>query len=310
MLQINLFIVLFVVQFFVLLDGVMVIELEVCGCDLVDSLWLVKVLLENLQLICDVYFDYFCVGVQVVIIVSYQVILVGFVVCGLDEVQFWVLIGKSVELVCKVCEVYFVENLQVGMLLVVGLVGLYGVFFVDGLEYCGDYQCSVVEFQVFYCLCVEVLLDVGVDLLVCEILLLFVEIQVLVVLLQEYFCVCVWYFFMLCDVEYFSDGMLLCEVMVVLVDNLQVVVVGINCIVLENMFVVLVYLYSLMVLLLVVYFNFGEYYDVVSKIWYYYGEVCVSLVDYLLQWLVVGVKLIGGCCCIMLKDIVVFNVKC
>lgn len=194
------------------------------------------------------------------------------------------------------------------MFLVVGFVGFYGVYLVDGFEYCGDYYCSVEVFQVFYCLCVEVLLDVGVDLLVCEILLNFFEIEVLVELLIVYLCVWVWFLFILCDSEYLSDGMLLCDVVVLLVGYLQVVVLGINCIVLENIIVVLQYLYGLMVLLLVVYLNLGEYYDVVSKIWYYYGEYCVQLVDYLLQWQVAGVWLIGGCCCIMFVDIVVLKV--
>lgn len=72
----------------------------------------------------------------------------------------------------------------------------------------------------FYCLCVEVLLDVGVDLLVCEILLNFFEIEVLVELLIVYLCVWVWFLFILCDSEYLSDGMLLCDVVVLLVGYL------------------------------------------------------------------------------------------
>lgn len=45
-----------------LLDGAMATELEARGCNLVDSLWLVKVLVENSEFIREVYFDYYRAG--------------------------------------------------------------------------------------------------------------------------------------------------------------------------------------------------------------------------------------------------------
>ena len=50
----------------------MATELEARGCDLADSLWSAKVLLENPQLIRDVHLDYFRAGAQVAITASYQ----------------------------------------------------------------------------------------------------------------------------------------------------------------------------------------------------------------------------------------------
>lgn len=86
---------------FVLLDGAMATELEARGCNLADSLWSARVLLENPQLIRDVHLDYFRAGAQVAITASYQATPAGFAACGLDEAQSKALIGKSVELARK-----------------------------------------------------------------------------------------------------------------------------------------------------------------------------------------------------------------
>lgn len=93
-------------QPFVLLDGAMATELEARGCNLADSLWSAKVLLENPQLIRDVHLDYFRAGAQVAITASYQATPAGFAARGLDEAQSKALIGKSVELARKAREAY------------------------------------------------------------------------------------------------------------------------------------------------------------------------------------------------------------
>jgi len=46
-------------QPFVVLDGAMATELEARGCNLADSLWSAKVLVENPDLIRDVHLDYY-----------------------------------------------------------------------------------------------------------------------------------------------------------------------------------------------------------------------------------------------------------
>ncbi|STV20935.1 Homocysteine S-methyltransferase [Klebsiella pneumoniae] len=148
--QTNPFTALLAAQPFVLLDGAMATELEARGCDLADSLWSAKVLLENPQLIRDVHLDYFRAGAQVAITASYQATPAGFAARGLDEAQSRALIGKSVELARKAREAYLAENPQAGTLLVAGSVGPYGAFLADGSEYRGDYQRSAAEFQAFH----------------------------------------------------------------------------------------------------------------------------------------------------------------
>lgn len=57
---------------FILLDGAMATELEARGCNLADSLWSAKVLVDNPELIREVHLDYFRAGAQVAITASYQ----------------------------------------------------------------------------------------------------------------------------------------------------------------------------------------------------------------------------------------------
>lgn len=81
-------------------------SLEARGCNLADSLWSAKVLMENPELIRDVHLDYYRAGAQVAITASYQATPAGFAARGLDEAQSRALIGKSVELARKAREAY------------------------------------------------------------------------------------------------------------------------------------------------------------------------------------------------------------
>lgn len=290
-------------QPFIVLDGAMATELEARGCHLADSLWSAKVLVENPELIREVHLDYFRAGAQVAITASYQATAAGFAARGYDEAQSRALIGKSVELARKAREAYLAENPQAGTLLVAGSVGPYGAYLADGSEYRGDYVCSAAEFSDFHCSRVEALLDAGADLLACETLPSFAEINALAELLKSYPRAKAWFSFTLRDSEHLSDGTPLREVVAALADNPQIVALGINCIALENTTAALAHLHTLTALPLVVYPNSGEHYDAVSKTWHHHGEACETLAGYLPQWIAAGAKLIGGCCRTTPKDI-------
>ncbi|ECZ9899336.1 hypothetical protein AXS94_21600 [Salmonella enterica subsp. enterica serovar Typhimurium] len=51
-------------QDILLLDGAMATELEARGCNLADSLWSAKVLVENPELIREVHLDYYRMAAQ------------------------------------------------------------------------------------------------------------------------------------------------------------------------------------------------------------------------------------------------------
>lgn len=281
---------------FVLLDGAMATELEGRGCNLADSLWSAKVLMENPTLIRDVHLDYFRAGARVAITASYQATPAGFAARGLNEAQSRALIVRSVALAQAARELYLAENSQAGTLLVVGSVGPYGAYLADGSEYRGDYQRSAEEFQAFHRPRVEALLEAGADLLACETLPSFAEISALAELLTAYPTARAWFSFTLRDAQHLSDGTPLRDVIAMLAHYPQVIAVGINCIALESTNDALRYLHSLTTLPLVVYPNSGEHYDAVSKTWHRHGEACDTLAHHLPQWLEAGARLIGGCC--------------
>ena len=295
---------------FVLLDGAMATELEARGCDLADSLWSAKVLMENPQLIYDVHLDYFRAGAQVAITASYQATPEGFAARGLDETQSRALIARSVELARQARDAYRAENPAAKGLLIAGSIGPYGAYLADGSEYRGDYQRSAQVFQDFHRPRIDALLEAGADLLACETLPSFDEIRALAQLLVEYPVAQAWFSFTLRDSQHLSDGTPLRDVLAFLADYPQILAVGINCIALENTVDALSYLHSQTSLPLVVYPNSGEHYDAVTKTWHHHGEACATLEGYLPEWRAAGAKLIGGCCRTTPKDIAALKAHC
>lgn len=290
-------------QPYVVLDGALATELEARGCNLADSLWSAKVLMENPELIYQVHLDYFRAGAQCAITASYQATPAGFAARGLDEAQSCALIARSVELARQAREDFLKEQPQAAPLLVAGSVGPYGAFLADGAEYRGDYQLSEAAFNAFHRPRVAALLAAGADLLACETLPSLAEARALAALLTEFPAARAWFSFTLRDSEHISDGSPLGEVVEALKDNPQIVALGINCIALEKTTAALSHLHSLTPLPLVVYPNSGEEYDAASKTWRHRGHACHTLEHYLPAWREAGAKLIGGCCRTTPQDI-------
>jgi len=290
-------------QPYVVLDGALATELEARGCNLADSLWSAKVLMENPELIYQVHLDYFRAGAQCAITASYQATPAGFAARGLDEAQSCALIARSVELARQAREAFLKEQPQAAPLLVAGSVGPYGAFLADGAEYRGDYQLSEAAFNAFHRPRVAALLAAGADLLACETLPSLAEARALAALLTEFPAARAWFSFTLRDSEHISDGSPLGEVVEALKDNPQIVALGINCITLEKTTAALSHLHSLTPLPLVVYPNSGEEYDAASKTWRHRGHACHTLEHYLPAWREAGAKLIGGCCRTTPQDI-------
>jgi len=290
------------------LDGALATELEARGCDLTDSLWSAKVLMENPELIYQVHYDYFSAGAQCAITASYQATPQGFATRGLDAAQSQALIARSVELAARARTDYLALHPQSGKLLIAGSVGPYGAYLADGSEYRGDYQLPHVEMMAFHRPRMAALVAAGVDLLACETLPSFAEIKALAELLQEFPATPAWFSFTLRDSEHLSDGTPLSEVVALLATTPQVVAMGINCIALESVTAALTTLNALTTAPLVIYPNSGEHYDASSKTWSNDADGC-SLSDKLPQWHAAGAKLIGGCCRTTPADIAAI-VKC
>lgn len=277
------------------LDGAMATELEARGCDLTDALWSAKVLLENPELIYQVHLDYFKAGAQVAITASYQATPQGFAKRGLNEAESLALIARSVELASRARADYQSEQTHPEALLIAGSVGPYGAYLSDGSEYRGDYALPLSQMIDFHRPRIAALIAAGVDILACETLPSFAEMEALVTLLKEFPDMPAWFIFTLRDSSHLSDGTPLSEVAAFLENCPQVVALGLNCIALDNVTASLQVLSSLTTKPLVVYPNSGEQYDAASKTWHS-DAASGDLVDHLEAWQNAGAKLIGGCC--------------
>ena len=292
-----------------ILDGALATELEARGCNLADTLWSAKVLMENPELIYQVHYDYFAAGANVAITASYQATPLGFAARGLDSGQASALIRQSVALAQRARDDYRAASGSEAPLLVAGSVGPYGAYLANGAEYRGDYALPAAEMKDFHRPRVAALLEAGVDLLACETLPSFGEIQALISLLAEFPHSSAWFSFTLRDAQHLSDGTPLSKVAEVINAAPQVVAVGLNCVALESVTPALQTLQALTDKPLLVYPNSGEQYDAVSKSWHSAPSGC-TLHDKFPEWQQAGALLIGGCCRTTPQDIAAIAACC
>lgn len=287
----------------IIIDGALASELQRRGCDLNDSLWSAKVLIEQPDLIRQVHYDYFKAGADCATTASYQASPLGFAKKGISLDESIKLIKKSVELAQQAKEQYLTQIGKNKSLFIAGSVGPYGAYLADGSEYTGNYQLSEEEFIEFHQIRIQALIDAKAHILACETLPNFAEIKALVKVLKQYPTMTAWFSFTLKDANHLSDGTPLKEVIDYLNNVDQVVSVGINCIALEEVTAALTVLQTLTRKPLIVYPNSGEQYDPTTKQWHKNHQHNCTFKNQLPTWLKLGAKLIGGCCQTTPKDI-------
>ena len=289
---------------YMIIDGALASELQRRGCDLNDSLWSAKVLIEQPELIQQVHYDYFKAGADCAITASYQATPMGFAQKGIELEESIKLIKTSVKLAQQAKMQYLNDIKQDKALLIAGSVGPYGAYLANGSEYTGDYQLSESEFIAFHKDRVAALIDAGVDILACETMPSFLEIKALAKLIQQFPMVNCWFSLTLKDQKHISDGTPLTEVIEYLNSIEQIVSVGINCIALEKVTPALEVLSKLTSKPLIVYPNSGEQYDPTTKQWHKNHHHNCTFANQLDTWIKLGAKLIGGCCQTTPEDIV------
>lgn len=287
-----------------IIDGALASELQRRGCDLNDSLWSAKVLIEQPELIQQVHYDYFKAGADCAITASYQATPMGFAQKGIELEESIKLIKTSVKLAQQAKMQYLNDIKEDKALLIAGSVGPYGAYLANGSEYTGDYQLSESEFIAFHKDRVTALIDAGVDILACETMPSFLEIKALAKLIQQFPMVNCWFSLTLKDQQHISDGTPLTEVIEYLNSIEQIVSVGINCIALEKVTPALEVLSKLTSKPLIVYPNSGEEYDPTTKQWHKNHHHNCTFANLLDTWIKLGAKLIGGCCQTTPEDIV------
>ncbi|MCX8640095.1 homocysteine S-methyltransferase [Gilliamella sp. B3172] len=281
---------------YIIIDGALASELQRRGCDLNDSLWSAKVLIEQPELISQVHYDYFKAGADCAITASYQASPQGFAQKGIDLTTSTALIKKSVELAKQAKQRYLNETGLNKPLIIAGSVGPYGAYLANGSEYTGDYQLSEAAFIDFHIERITALIEAQVDMLACETLPSFAEIKALAKLITNFPAISCWFSLTLKDEHHLSDGTPLTEVIEFLNGCDQIVSIGINCIALEKVTPALEVLSTLTQKPLIIYPNSGEQYDPTTKQWHANHSHNCTFSNQLPRWIELGAKLIGGCC--------------
>ncbi|WP_406621957.1 homocysteine S-methyltransferase [Bacillus atrophaeus] len=287
-----------------ILDGAMATELERKGCDLNDSLWSAKILMEQPNLIKQVHTDYFAAGADCAITASYQSTIEGFAARRVNRAEALRLIQKSVHIAAEARDEFWEQHKSSDRPkpIVAASVGPYGAFLADGSEYRGDYQMTEEELMDFHMPRMKALIEAGADILACETIPCLSEAKAIVRLLQKFPGTYAWISFSAKDEKHISDGTPVAECAKWLDQHGQVAAAGINCTPIQYIPSLIKECKKNTAKPIIVYPNSGEQYDPNTKTWN--GAVCAEPYEKSAQnWHKCGAQLIGGCCRTTPEDI-------
>ncbi len=149
------------------IDGSMSSALEEMGCDLNDSLWTAKVLLQEPELIKKVHKYYFRAGADCGITCTYQATVDGFMKRGLSRKAAENTIRGAVRLFLEAREEWWNEEEHPGRVypLCLGSIGPFGAYLADGSEYRGNYDISRDELKDFHEIQIKLVHEGGADVI-------------------------------------------------------------------------------------------------------------------------------------------------
>lgn len=292
-------------QSFVVLDGALSTSLEALGCQLNDTLWSARILVEQPEKIEQVHFDSFMAGADIAITSSYQATLPGLAAKGIGEQDALAIIKRSVALAIQArsrCLTAQPDRLRP---LIAGSVGPYGAYLADGSEYRGGYQLSEQAYIDFHQPRMQALLEAGCDLLALETMPSLHEASALLKMLEPFPDAQAWITFSARDEAHISDGTPIATCIDTLCNHPQLCAIGINCTPPRYIDGLLRHIKARTTLPIVVYPNGGEQYDAETKSWcacetqHIAGELETMAV----HWHTLGAQLIGGCCGIDLDGV-------
>jgi homocysteine S-methyltransferase len=159
----------------VVLDGGLATQLEAQGHKLDSALWSARLLHEDPDAIVQAHLAYFAAGAQVATTASYQASMDGFVHAGMTPAEAQKLIKRSVRLAEQARANCQDDHDR----WIAGSIGPYGAALADGSEYRGDYDLSVQELRKWHRPRIELLAEVGVDVLALETIPCLVEVEAL-----------------------------------------------------------------------------------------------------------------------------------
>ena len=287
------------------IDGALATELERRGCDLKDSLWSAKILLEQPEQIKQVHYDYFKAGADCAITASYQATIAGFAKRGLSEAEAVALMKKSVTLAKEARDEFWaVEANRTGRVkpFVAASVGPYGAYLANGEEYTGNYGLTEKELMDFHRPRMRALIEAGADLLACETIPCLIEAQALVKLLGEFQSVHAWISFSCRDEAHVCEGDRFEDCIRQIEASPFVDAVGVNCTSPRFIPALIREAKKATQKPVLVYPNSGETYDAAKSDWDGH-RIYESFGEEAKEWYNAGARLIGGCCRTTPEDI-------
>ncbi|WP_411150978.1 homocysteine S-methyltransferase [Streptomyces sp. A30] len=274
----------------VVLDGGMSNQLESAGHDLSDELWSARLLAEQPEAITEAHLAYFLAGADVAITSSYQATFEGFAKRGIERERAAELLGLSVGLARDAATQARAKGVT-RPLWVAASVGPYGAMLADGSEYRGRYGLTVAELEAFHRPRVEVLAAAGPDVLALETVPDADEAEALLRAVRG-LGVPAWLSYSVAG-DRTRAGQPLEEAFALAADADEVIAVGVNCCVPEDVDAAVETAARVTGKPVVVYPNSGEAWDAEARAWNGRSSFAPEEVR---GWRESGARLIGGCC--------------
>lgn len=285
------------------IDGSMSSALEEMGCDLNDSLWTAKVLLESPEMIKEVHKYYFRAGADCGITCTYQATVDGFMRKGLSRKAAEDTIRNAVRLFLEARDEWWneEEHQDRAYPLCLGSVGPYGACLADGSEYRGNYGISRDELKDFHETQIRLVHEGGADVILCETVPSLEE-----ALIQSEICeekgLEYWISFSCQDGHRTCEGQEIGDCAEALRDWPHLQMIGVNCTMPQ-------YVESLIREMaekgdrpVAAYPNNGSVYDPVTKTWRA-PEAWQGFYSYALSYYRAGAAAVGGCCTTLAPEV-------
>jgi homocysteine S-methyltransferase len=272
------------------LDGGLSNQLTAQGHDLSDELWSARLLRDDPEAIVEAHLAYFLAGASVAITSSYQATFEGFAKHGIERDETARLLRRSVALGREAVDRARARGIE-RPLWVAASVGPYGAMLADGSEYRGRYGLRVSELEAFHRPRMEVLASAGPDLLAVETIPDVDEARALVRIVGD-LGVPAWLTYSIGG-ALTRAGQPLGEAFALAADVPEIVGVGVNCCLPEDVDGAVGVAAEASGKPVVVYPNSGESWDARARTWRGRSTFDPERVA---GWRAAGARLIGGCC--------------
>lgn len=278
----------------ILIDSSMSTGLEERGLKLNGKLWTAKALKDHSDLIKDVHKSYFNAGSSMTTINTYQASVSGLMKnAGYSHIEARKLIKKAFD-VAKDAQKLSRNHptwLAAG-------IGPYGAYLANGSEYTGNYHLTENKYIQFHKERIEILVKAGVDVLLLETLPNFQEIKALVKFTKQFNIPSI----VACsmkDATHLADGTNFKFVQSFLEKQSNVIAYGLNCTdprIVTNALKAIIHNEPAHKDL-IAFPNSGAHYNPKIKEWDNQGISIEEFNKLVQEWLNIGLKYIGGCCC-------------